>query len=298
MDLARLRMLIAIDDEGSISSAARSLSYTAAAVSQQMAKLEREMGMALIVRHSRGAALTPPGEELVTAGREVLHRLEVAEDAARRLAGMEKSKLRIATFQSASASLLPTILGPLCRRFPRMSLEFVQVPRDEALQLLRQRDADVALIHEHPEFPADIDETGLTVEFLLTDALRLVVAPHHAAAKWADPVDLRQLHEQPLIVGRVEDDDRHVLDALFGQLEVRPVQVAEVGEYFVAAAMASAGVAATLMPVMAIPAGYELVTKQLSQRLERRVFLAVRANDDHAAVEAFRTAAFAVARQM
>jgi len=298
LDLPRLRMLMAIHDEGSIAAAARTLNYTPAAVSQQMSKLERETGLCLFLRHSRGVTLTPPGEELAGAGREVILRLAQAEDNARQLAGLEKAKLRIATFQSASAGLLPKILAPLCQRFPRMSLEFVEVPRAEAFQLLRQHDADVALIHEHPESPGDEDSSGLSLEFLFADALRLVTAPRHPAAHWPEPIDLTQLDGQHLIVGRVEDDDRRVLDALFGDLDVVPIHVAEVGEYFVAAAMASSGIAMTLMPIMAIPASYPLVAKRLSQPLERRVFLATRRDEEHAAVAAFRRTTLEVIRRM
>lgn len=294
LDLPRLRILMAIHEAGSISAAARSLRYTAAAVSQQVSKLERETGLALVVRHPRGVTLTPPGEALVEAGREVVHRLALAEDSAREMAGMEAAKLRIATFQSAAAGLLPKILAPLCERFPRMGLEFVQVARDEALQLLRQHEADVALVHEHPEFPGDIEQPGLTTEFLHADLLQLVTAPNHAAASWPEPVGLARLDGQALIVGRVEDDDRRVLDGLFAGLGVEPVHVAEVGEYFVAAAMTSSGIAVTLMPVMAIPAGYSLVRKRLRQKLERRVFLATREGDDSLAVSAFRRTAFRV----
>lgn len=287
---------MALRDEGSISAAARSLRYTAAAVSQQISKLERETGMDLVSRHSRGVTLTPSGDVLVEAGRDVVLRLAQAENSARRLAGMETARLRIATFQSASASLLPKILAPLRERFPGLGLEFVQVPRDEALQLLRRHEADVALVHEHPEIPGGIEQPGLIAEFLHADLLRLVTAPNHAAALWTEPVDLTRLDGQALIVGRVEDDDRQVLDGLFANMGVAPVHVAEVGEYFIAAAMASSGIAITLMPVMAVPAGYSLVTKRLEQDLERRVFLATREGDDSVAVAAFREMAFQVMR--
>lgn len=297
MDLTRLRMLMAIGDSGSISAAARSLSYTAAAVSQQISKLERETGLSLVVRHSRGVTLTPPGEVLAEAGKDASLRLAVAEDDARQLAGIQTGKLRIATFQSASASLLPKILAPLYQRFPRLGLEFVQVPRDEARRMLRAHEVDLALIHEHPEFPGTMDQPGLTTEFLHADDLQLVAAANHPAASWPEPVDLARLHGQALIVGRVEDDDRRVLDALFMELGAEPVQVAEVGEYFIAAAMTSSGMAVTLMPEMAIPAGYALARRRLRQKLERHVYLSTRKGDDSAAVTAFRQTAFTVMPQ-
>ena len=111
LDLSRLRLLMAIQDAGSISAAARHLSYTAAAISQQVSKLEREADMPLVTRHSRGINLTPAGEVLAEAGRQAAGQLTLAEDHARQLAGLESTKLRIATFQSASASLLPQILS-------------------------------------------------------------------------------------------------------------------------------------------------------------------------------------------
>lgn len=76
LSLTRIRMLMAIQDAGSISAAARHLSYTAAAISQQVSKLERETGMALMRRHSRGVVLTPAGELLAEAGRQVAGHLD------------------------------------------------------------------------------------------------------------------------------------------------------------------------------------------------------------------------------
>lgn len=291
-DLARLRMLIAIDDSGSISGAARSLRYTTAAVSQQISKLERETGVDLVIRHPRGVTVTPAGAELVSVAREVSALLAAAQDRAKQLAGVEQAKLRIATFQSASAGLLPRILRPLCQRFPRMRMEFVQVPRSEAVALVQRHQADVALIHEHPELAGGDDTTGLSIELLREDALRWVAAPSHSKAHRPGPIDLADLHDEQLIVGRIEDDDRQVLDEIFCEMRVRPNHIAEVGECFVAAAMASSGMAVTLMPEMAIPPGYSLVQKELVQHLMRRVFLVTRADDDSAAVAAFRNSAF------
>src|SRR5699024_2606444 len=111
------------------------------------------------------------------------------------------------------------------------------------------------------------------------------------------PIDVTRVDGQHVIVGRDEDDDRRVLDALFGDLDVVPIHVAEVGEYFVAAAMASSGIAMTLMPIMAIPASYPLVDKRLSQPLEKRTFLATRRDGVHADVAAFRRTRLAVIRR-
>ncbi len=90
-DPTRLAALVAVAEAGSITRAAARLGYTAPALSQQLAKLEREAGTALLVRHHRGARLTAAGELLLVRARRVLDELDQARHELSRLAGLSGS---------------------------------------------------------------------------------------------------------------------------------------------------------------------------------------------------------------
>src|ERR1700743_3229439 len=81
LDVRRLAVLKEVAHQGSISAAAEALSYTQSAVSQQIATLEAETGLALLERHPRGVSLTAAGQTLVGHAEGILARLEAAEEA-------------------------------------------------------------------------------------------------------------------------------------------------------------------------------------------------------------------------
>ena len=287
MDLQRIRILLAIEREGSISGAARSLGYTAAAVSQQLAKLEKEIGVPLVRRHARGVKFTEAGRAAAEAGRDIEHRIVRLASQVEGISGKYSAKFKVATFQSAAAGFLPHALSQLIQQYPDLSVEFVQVARSEALKALRQNIVDAAFFHSSEETGQWMNEPELRIQLLFHDPMMLVVANHSEMSSWQEPVDLRSLEAKNLIVGKAEDDDRPQIDALFEAIGVVPTYVAEIGEYFVAGAMASSGIAATLIPKLAVPPGYEITSKRISQDLHRNVFIAVRDEPRSLILQAF-----------
>src|SRR3712207_1427948 len=122
LDVRRLRVLREVAQRGSFSAAAEALSFTQSAVSQQIAALERESGSKLIERNPRGVRLTDAGRALVQHADAILARLEDAEEELAAIAGLRGGRLRIATFQSAGATLVPRALGEFHRRHPDVEL--------------------------------------------------------------------------------------------------------------------------------------------------------------------------------
>ena len=96
---------------GSFSGAAASLGYTQPAISRQIATLEAEVGAMLVRRVAKGAVLTDAGRLLVDRGEAILSRLEDAEGELRALAGVEGGRLRLASFASAAASIVPPAIA-------------------------------------------------------------------------------------------------------------------------------------------------------------------------------------------
>src|SRR6201997_1784419 len=101
LNVTRLKVLREVAYGGSVSAAAQSLSYTQSAVSQQVAALESEAGIALLERHPRGVTLTAAGQTLVGHAEGILARVDAAEAALSAITGLRGGKLRMASFPSA-----------------------------------------------------------------------------------------------------------------------------------------------------------------------------------------------------
>src|SRR5271166_4433267 len=104
LSVSRLRVLKEVAYRGSFSAAAEALSYSQSAVSQQIAALEAEAGMALLERHPRGVSLTAAGQTLVGHAEGILAQLEAAEASLSAISGLRGGVLRIASFPTAGAT--------------------------------------------------------------------------------------------------------------------------------------------------------------------------------------------------
>src|SRR6201982_4179273 len=119
LDVRRLRVLHAGSAYRSVTAAAAALGYAAPAVSQQLAALEREVGMRLTERAGRGLELTPAAVILVGHTDALLARLEAAEADLAALRDQIAGRVALAAFPSAAASLVPAAVGALAGLAPR-----------------------------------------------------------------------------------------------------------------------------------------------------------------------------------
>src|SRR5947209_7909998 len=148
LDTRRLRVLVEVAREGSFSAAAEALGYTQPAVSRQIATLEAEVGAQLVRRVPQGAVLTDAGRLLVNRGEAILSTLASAEQELRQLAGLEGGRLRLASFASAAASVMPIAIACFRERYPAVELEILMADPVESLPRLRSGELDLALWHE------------------------------------------------------------------------------------------------------------------------------------------------------
>jgi DNA-binding transcriptional LysR family regulator len=198
-DVQRLRAFALVLDLGSISAAASVLGYTQSAVSQQLAALEREVGMPLVERSQRPLRSTRAGALLRPHVDRVLAALGGAEAAVEDLRG-GTPRLRLAAFPSALASFVPAAVRDLRRAHSELVVEVLQAEPHEAVERLRGGEADLAVIDQMPGVA--IPETGgLQRRRLLVDHLHVVLPDGHRLAR-RDSVKLGDLEGEPLILPR------------------------------------------------------------------------------------------------
>src|SRR5437588_91208 len=148
LDVRRIRVLCEVARHGSFSSAATALGYTQPAVSRQIATLEAEVGMSLVRRVPQGVVLTDAGRLLVARGEAVLARLTEAELELGALAGLDGGTLRLASFASAAAAIVPLAVAVFRERHPKVELSIRMADPIDSLPALRAGELDLVLSHD------------------------------------------------------------------------------------------------------------------------------------------------------
>ena len=146
LKLSQLRALVAVADCGNFGEAAWQLGLTQPTVSHAIATLEEELGVILLSRGRHGARLTPAGEAVTQHARDVLQLLEVVHQTANLHRGLEGGQVRVATFRSAAANLLPKIMAQFQVNHPAVEVaiaEFYDYTYVE--QQVRNGEADIGL---------------------------------------------------------------------------------------------------------------------------------------------------------
>jgi DNA-binding transcriptional LysR family regulator len=148
LNVNRLRILIEVANRGSLSAAADALSYTQSAVSQQVAALEAETGVTLLERLPRGVRLTPAGEVLLTYAEGIIARLHAAEAEMAAIAGLRGGQLRMASFPTAGATLMPLAIAIFRAQHPEVELTLAEGEPEEIAPRLSAGEFDIALLFE------------------------------------------------------------------------------------------------------------------------------------------------------
>lgn len=165
LSLPRLRVLTIVAEHGSFSSAALALAYTQSAVSQQIAALERECSCRLVERLPRGVRLTPAGQVLVGHAQGILAGVAAAEVELAAMAGLRGGQLRMASFPSAGATLMPLAIGIFRAQHPEVQLSLIEAEPDELVTRLAAAELDLALLFDFgqndPTWPGELESLEL-----------------------------------------------------------------------------------------------------------------------------------------
>jgi DNA-binding transcriptional LysR family regulator len=191
LEVRRLRVLRAAVAHGSFSAAATAMSLTQSAVSQQIAALEREAGASLVVRGARGVRPTQAGEALVRHAHVILARLADAEAEIEAIAGRRGARLRVASFPTAGASIVPQAIARFRALHPEVDVTLVPAEPPQGETRLRDGDADIALLVQ-TGWQRTPDDGLDRVEFLADPMYVCLPLGHPTAGKaWLELDDLR-----------------------------------------------------------------------------------------------------------
>ena len=210
-DVTLLRVLVALDEQRSMGAAARALGMTQPNVSRAVAKGERQWGLRLVNRASRGSTLTPEGKLAASAARAVLGAHREFEAEIGRLRHALRSRVELAASVTVAEYLAPAWLSRFRDAHPETELQLTVCNTTEVLRRTREGAADIGFI-EGPEDPAGLRETVVA-----HDELVVVVASSHPWARRARALSAAEIAATPLVMREAGSGTRATLEAALAE---------------------------------------------------------------------------------
>ena len=199
LDLRRLRLLSELSRRDTIAEVAKTVGYTPSAVSQSLAKLEREAGVALLERDGRRVRLTPAARALVTRVDRAIGELDAAEAELAEEAGTVRGRVEIGSFPSAAMELVLPAVADLRERHSALTCHIREHEPEDGIPLLRAGELDL-LVTEGYDNIKEAATGGLESQLLASEPLLLVLPTGHPGP---EPIPLRSLRDADWIGGLV-----------------------------------------------------------------------------------------------
>jgi DNA-binding transcriptional LysR family regulator len=246
LNLDRLCVLHAVWTTGSVVGAARVLHVTTSAVSQQMARLEREVGQRLVQRQGRGVRLTEVGALLARNAGDLLSHVERVESSVAEHRGAVAGNLTIAAFATAARGLLPKVLSVLRSRYPDLAVSLSEQEPHEAIPALRRGHLDIAVVQDWAEdVPTAPD--GLARQHLLADTFDLAIPVNHPLAGRTS-VAIKELADEDWIGWSTGQICHDWLIRTLGEHRAEARLVHTASEHSTQLALVSAGLGVAVIP--------------------------------------------------
>jgi molybdate transport repressor ModE-like protein len=219
-DATRLRLLVEIGREGSVSAAARAIGIGQPSASEHLRTLEGAAGTRLVERGGRGSRLTEAGQVLALHAGQALATLEAGAEELRQLAGLEAGTIRIGASTTPGVYLLPDTLGCFRRDHPKVAVEVEIASSGDIIQRLLDGHVQLALVGE-----VDADER-VKLEPFLSDELVGIAKPGVLQAR-DGKVRANALAKQTLLVRERTSSSRRVAERALAAAGAQPAGVWE-----------------------------------------------------------------------
>ncbi|WP_461156066.1 LysR family transcriptional regulator [Saccharopolyspora tripterygii] len=249
LDVRRVLLLVEAAERGSLTAAAEALAITPSAASQQMSRLESEVGQPLLHRQPRGVRLTDAGAALAERGRSIRRELRAAQADLDSLITLDRGTLRLGSFPTASASLLPLALTRFSRKHPGLRATVHSALLADLLELLHTGEIELAMLWDY-EWNR-IQDPALAIDHLLDDPTVLVV-PANSELLDEPSIGLADLADHQWIIRADNHPVAEVLRRSCRLAGFEPMISYESQDYQEAQAMVAAGLGIAIAPRLAL----------------------------------------------
>ena len=245
MQIHQLRYFCAVARTGSFTRAAQQERIAQPSLSQQVRKLEEELGSKLFDRLSRTVRLTQPGAAFLPRAEAILRQVSDAKTEVQEMSGADRGKLIIGSIPTIAPYFLPSHLAVFARKFPHIQVSVVEEVTSELLNHLQNGVIDLALV------ALPVPATHCQCQELFRERLYLVVPRQHRLAA-QNIVRLEQIENDPFLLLKDGHCFRDKALAVCGRARLQPNVIFESGQFATILAMVAAGTGVSIVPQMAI----------------------------------------------
>jgi LysR family transcriptional regulator, hydrogen peroxide-inducible genes activator len=245
MELHQLRYFYAVARTGNFTRAAEQEHVAQPSLSQQILKLEDELGARLFDRLGRKASLTRFGEAFLARAQRILKEVCEAKSEIQELAGGNKGSLVLGTIPTIAPYFLPERLARFARQYPQIRVNVIEEITSVLLTRLQEGRIDIAIV----ALPVAGD--GLVCTELTREPLYVVVSDKHQLAR-SKSLSLREIRDSPFILLKDGHCFRETAVAACRRARLRPNVVFESGHFATILAMVASGMGLSIVPEMAV----------------------------------------------
>jgi len=245
MEVHQLRYFCAVAESGNFTRAAEAARVAQPSLSQQIHKLEDELGAKLFDRLPRSARLTQFGKAFLPKAQAILRQIGEARIEIREMASVESGEVVLGAIPTVAPYLLPPMLSSFGRQHPSVSVSVVEEITPTLLERLHEGTIDLALL----ALPVSGDELICTE--LMQESLFAVLPEKHPLASGRS-LSLEDLREEPFLLLKEGHCFRENALQACRQSHINPKVVFESGQFATILAMVSAGMGVSVVPQMAV----------------------------------------------
>ncbi|MGA7833817.1 MAG: LysR family transcriptional regulator [Acidimicrobiales bacterium] len=261
MQLHQLRYFIAICEEGNMSRAAVRLFVAQPSLSEQIRKLEQELGAPLFIRLPRRLVLTPAGETFRVHATRILEEVDLVQSRIDEVSAQGGQEIRVGVLPTLGSRLFPTVIAEYRRTNPGVRIELREENSSLSVKhLLTERELDVGVLRLDGKLPSHLEAS-----FFLREPLVALVAPDHLLARSGE-VSLEEIAEEPFLTLKAGYGLRELVMNVLKEAGVTPNITVEVSQLDFLIGLVEAGMGLTMLPQLAVSRERRVTQLQISDR--------------------------------
>ena len=248
IDLKQLRYFLAVAEEKSFSRAAERLHISQPPLSQQIMKLESELGVKLFARTTRTFELTVAGKALMSEASELLAKMRMTIDTIRQIDRGEVGRLRVGIVGSAMWGPIPSLLEEFQSKYPRVTWTLHELGPTLQYEALRAKQVDVGFWREPKLDEDDLKQDNLRQELCFREDVCVAINEHHPLAK-EESIELMDIADEPMLTLALDKSSfpRYLIQCCV-KAGFQPTIFQEASEPQTLLAMVGAGLGVALLP--------------------------------------------------
>ena len=248
IDLKQLKYFLAVAEEKSFSRAAERLHISQPPLSQQIMKLESELGVRLFTRTTRSFELTVAGKALMVEAAELLAKMRMTIDTIRQIDRGEVGRLRVGIVGSAMWGPIPSMLEQFQSQFPRVTWTIHELGPNDQWEALRNRQIDVGFWREPRIEPEVLKQANLRQDLCFPENVCVAMNEKHPLAS-QDAIELIDIANEPMLTLHLTQsaEPRYLIQCCVNA-GFEPMIFQEAAEPQTLLAMVGAGLGVALLP--------------------------------------------------